>query len=281
MHSFHFGPRVLACRFVAMKKRTIQLIAIGFALVAVGLLTGIPRRGEGDPVAPAPVIDRTPPKAKPSPTAEPPAAPAVVQEKPVPNKIVRKTTPVAESTSKPAPTPARNPYHQQWQKAEERFYQLWDKLAEEQDPAQRQRLINEMAQYVRMDTLGTIEWAMELSDAADRRLALEAINKYSLSGIGARIEMDESGLPKIRDTTALSAIDATGLVETGDLLIGMQDENGHVMDFTGLSIHEIVRHLRGKPGTDILLYVERPADGQAESFEVPVTRSMLVIQPPN
>ncbi len=211
-----------------------------------------------------------------------PAKTPIAQRKVIPPKPTHTAT--VETKKKPNSTPVaqQQNIHQYWKRAEENFNRQWDKLDVEQDPAKRNQLIRNMAQYVRMDTLSAIEWALSLADPEERRLALESINKYALTGIGARIGMDQTGFPAIRETTALSAVASTGLVEPGDYIVGMQDEYGQFVDFKGLSMQQIIQHLRGEAGTDVLLYMERllPQDGDAKTFEVPVKRSLLVIQPP-
>ncbi len=208
--------------------------------------------------------------------------------RPLKQKAAAPKTERHTSTEKQKPIKPNHPKRpvntaQFWEKAEERFSQQWDRLEQENNPTLRARLINNMAQYVRMDTLATVAWAMDLENPEERRMAMEAVNKYALTGIGARIEVDETGFPSIRETTALSAVESTGMVEPGDYIIGVRDESGNYVDFEGLTTHQIVQHLRGKAGTDILLYMERLSglDDSAGTFEVPVRRSLLVIQPPN
>jgi C-terminal processing protease CtpA/Prc len=139
-----------------------------------------------------------------------------------------------------------------------------------------------MAGHVRVNTLQSLEWAMSLTDPAERRAALEAINKMSLSGIGARIEVDETGFPKIRETTVLSAVAATGQVAPGDYIVGMEDASGEAVNFEGLPARQVAQHLRGEPGSELRLQMERvaPDGSEAYSYEVTIQRSLLVIQPP-
>jgi len=134
-----------------------------------------------------------------------------------------------------------------------------------------------------MDTPGTLDWAMGLEDPEEWRAGLEAINKNALTGIGARIEMDETGLPKVGETTILSAVASTGQVEPGDYISGMVNSDGSIVYFKDRPIRQIVQFLRGQAGTEVQLLMERvPADGSAEpySFDVAVQRSMIIVQPP-
>lgn len=172
---------------------------------------------------------------------------------------------------------------QYWDRQAKRFNGLLEQLAREQDPSRRKALIQTLARYVRIDTLGALDWAMSLQDPSEQRMALDAINKASLSGIGARIEADASGFPKIRETTVLSAIAATGQVEPGDYITGMIGPDGQPISFKNLSLQEVVKYLRGQPGSEVQLLMERwPIDGkgEAQAFDVSIQRSLLVVQPP-
>jgi C-terminal processing protease CtpA/Prc len=194
-----------------------------------------------------------------------------------------KAAPSASMTPPEREPPKRPDPAQYWEVQARRFNRLLERFAGEQDPSRRKALIRALAGYVRIDTLGTLDWAMSLQDPYEKNAALEAISKSSLSGIGARIETDETGFPKIRETTVLSAIAATGQVEPGDYITGMIDSNGRPISFEGLSMQQVVKHLRGEPGSEVQLLMERvPGNGSGETyiFDVPVQRSMLIIQPP-
>jgi C-terminal processing protease CtpA/Prc len=212
--------------------------------------------------------------------------------KPSPEPMIKKPALTAAPTVA-APKPEKRPNAattaysraaaQYWNEMAHQFKYQQEKLSHENDPAKRMTLIQKMAMNVRVDTPSTLEWAMGLEDSAEKRAAMEAINKNVLTGIGARIEMDETGLPKIRETTVLSAVASTGQVEPGDYMSGMVNGDGSTIYFKGRSLQQIVQLLRGKPGTEVRLLMERAsADGNAESysFDVPVQRSLIVVQPP-
>ncbi len=133
-----------------------------------------------------------------------------------------------------------------------------------------------------MDTPSTLDWAMGLEDPEERRAAFEAINDNALTGIGARIETDETGLPKIRETTILSAVASTGQVEAGDYISGMVNHDGSIVYFKDRPIRQIVQYLRGQAGSEIQLLMERASDDGSDpySFDVSVQRSLIVVQPP-
>jgi C-terminal processing protease CtpA/Prc len=124
---------------------------------------------------------------------------------------------------------------------------------------------------------------MSLEDTEEKRAALKAINQNALAGIGARIKVDETGFPKITETTILSAIASTGQVESGDYITGIVNEDGSTIYFKGRPVQQIVQYLRGQPGTEVRLLMERlMPEGSDEpyAFEVPLLRSIIVMQPP-
>jgi C-terminal processing protease CtpA/Prc len=61
----------------------------------------------------------------------------------------------------------------------------------------------------------------------------------------------------------------------------MVNADGQTIDFENMPIQQIIRHLRGDPGSELLLMMERAsANGNTYPFDVPLQRSLLVIQPP-
>ena len=170
-----------------------------------------------------------------------------------------------------------------WEQQQTYYERLLERLDQERDPAKRRQLISQISRMIRTDTELALAWAMGLEDEEEQRLAMEGIRKNALVGIGARIEKDETGFPKIRDVMELGAVGATGMVEAGDYLVGMDPGDGTTVYFDEMSLSEVVEHLRGEVGSQIRLFVQRfPEDGRLSpvSFEVPVTRSMIVVQPP-
>ena len=197
---------------------------------------------------------------------------------------VKAAAPIVAERSPPKPVPSRmqDPARRYWERQAQQFDRQREQLVREEDPIKRTNLIRSMSRYVRVDTLSAIDWAMSMGDPAEQRAALEAVNANSLSGIGARIEIGKNGLPRIRETTVLSAVAATGQVEAGDYIVGMEDGTGQAVFFEGLSASQVVQVLRGKPGTPMRLMMERAAVGGSPSypFDVTIRRSLLVVLPP-
>jgi hypothetical protein len=277
-------------------EQTCLMKTRGFIILSVAaILAGVAIhfiRASSRPHAPAPSPVESHAPATPAPTknGEPGQD---IAAKPVAGPVPRSIETVAIQPAAAVPpaavqrpaAPVPNPHDpaQFWERQAERFHMLTEQLALEENPAKRNNLIQNIAQYVRIDTLGTLDWTMGLEDPNEQRAALEAVNKYALSGIGARIGVDETGFPRIRETTILSAVAATGQVEAGDYIVGMVSPDGEPVSFQNLSVQQVVKHLRGQPGSEVQLLMERVSsdgNGESQAFDVSVQRSLLVIQPP-
>jgi carboxyl-terminal processing protease len=86
------------------------------------------------------------------------------------------------------------------------------------------------------------------------------------SGIGARIGM-ENGLPVIVAPFDGSPAEAAG-IKAGDIIIEVDGE-----DVTSWTLNDVVDHIRGEAGTDVVLTVLRP--DESESYEITVTRGEI------
>ena len=255
-----------------MKKHTVQILMVAVAL-ATGLAYLYPRTAPEEDTPPLPEVNKPRLDVR---TAIPPRPKAVVkapESKIAPPQIEEPSVAVAN----------RQQAMNYWQQAARRFEQQGGMLTQETDPSRRMNLIQTMSGNVRIDTLSTLDWAMTLEDPEERRAALDAINKKALVGIGARIHVDETGLPKIVETTVLSAVASTGMTESGDYISGMVREDGSTVYFKDRPVREIVKLLHGQPGTEVRLLMERaPVEGSAEpySYDVFVQRSMIIMEPP-
>lgn len=230
---------------------------------------------------PAPTTDETtkldaPEKEAELPRPLPPPDRSTAQETAAP---AASPEPRRRPASPPPPKPSATTRQQEryLDQRAQLFLNQQERLDAETDPDKRHQLIRRMANHVRVDTLSTLDWAMTIEDPEEQRAALEAINDRALVGIGAQISQDENGLPRITDTTLLSAAAATGRVRAGDHIAGMINENGTYIDFMDRPLPQIIQNLRGKAGTDITLLMQDPETG--EIFEVPIIRSMIVLPP--
>jgi C-terminal processing protease CtpA/Prc len=262
-----------------MKRKHIAWLIIP-AVVAAGALLYIQNKPEPAPEvtpvvaasAPAPPPAPEPVEIKPEPKPEPEPVAVVETNKPVQEIIIKATPPPAIKTQQEQRLEQQKKY---WAHVQTRFLAKMDQLAREKNPQRRQQLIRQIAQYVRMDTLATLDWIATLNSPEEQKLAMEELNKHALVGIGARIEKDQTGLPAIRDTTLLGAIETSGQVQKGDHIAGVIGADGKQIDFYDLSMKDIVTHLRGEAGTEVELVVMR----NGIKFNVTVDRSMIVMEP--
>jgi carboxyl-terminal processing protease len=105
------------------------------------------------------------------------------------------------------------------------------------------------------------------SDYMDEREYRELLGTTAgeFGGVGIEISV-ENGVPQV-----ISAIEGTPAasagVEPGDRIV---KANGQPI--IGLDISEVVRRLRGAPGTPVVLTIAR---AQRQSFDVPITRAVI------
>ncbi len=270
-------------------KKLLPILAATAVLIGAGVYFSPPKPDGENEAAPAAEI-KTPSieaeKTEPEPV-QPPPKPVIEKPADIPPPQITAIQPKPEPEIEippepPPPEPPRPNYNAYWEQQERSFKNRMEQLANETDPAKREALIRQLGQYVRIDTLAAINWAMSLEDPEEQRMALEAINQNALTGIGARIEMGERGYPQIRDTTVLSAVGATGMVKSGDYITGIRGADGQTIHFKGMSLQQIVQYLRGQPGTEITLNVERiPETGSQQPIviDVPIQRSLIVMDP--
>jgi hypothetical protein len=265
-----------------MKPRTVIFLTV---LATVSLAAWLhPRPVDEAEIAPHPSLEPEPAASVKEPEAEAPvAAPAKIVTKPEPipkpEPIIIAQTDPPDHLVKPPPTPAekqRSRMIKHWERQSKNFDRQIAQLSREKNPQRRLNLIRAMSYFVKTDTLAALDWAASLENPAEQRAAMEAINKNALTGIGATIALDETGYPKIKQTTILSALESTGMAEPGDYISGMVNEDGSVTSFKNMPIHQVVRLLRGKPGTVVNLVME----SSGQSFDLSVERSLIVIEPP-
>lgn len=226
------------------------------------------------PPAPEKTVPLTPPSVVEQQTPEPTLnpinrVPAAVPPEPVTPKSI-----LSREERK------QNALNRYWDEMARNFNRQLDQLDREQNPKRRLSLIQTLARYVQIDTLTALDWAATLTDPQEQRAALNAINQHALTGIGARIDSDETGLPVIRKTTILSAVESTGQVEAGDYIAGMIKPDGTQVYFKDWPLQKVAQALRGEPGSEVQLMMERvSSEGVWVSFDVPVQRSLIVMQP--
>ena len=262
-----------------MKKRTCIIALAGVALI-VGAISWKVATGTSE--TPDQPIVAVPARSTPPPRIEISEPEEIATIQPAPPTLAAETKELPPEPTLSEEEKQRIATELYYDRLELRFYQQLEQLESTSDPARRLSSIRSMSRYVRVDTLAAIEWAASLIDPDEQRRAQELINKNAVTGIGARIEMNDEGLPTIRNTTILSAAESTGLIEPGDSISGMVQADGTTVSFEGMNIREVVSYLRGVPGSEIELQMQRTMpNGEAYSFEVPTQRSLIVMQRPS
>ena len=142
----------------------------------------------------------------------------------------------------------KNSRQQYWETVIGRFNRQKERLDSETDQTKRSRIIKNTARHVRFDTLNTIEWAISLESEEEQKMAIEAINRNALTGIGARIATDETGYPCIRDMTVLGAMETSGAAQTGDHILGIENESGQWVSFEDMPMPENYQHVTRRSG---------------------------------
>jgi carboxyl-terminal processing protease len=82
----------------------------------------------------------------------------------------------------------------------------------------------------------------------------------SLEGIGASLSI-EDGFPIVKEIVPGGAADKDGRLEPEDKIVGVEGEDGQVIDFVEKKLSDVVRIIRGPRGTKVKLIVQ-PADSK-------------------
>jgi carboxyl-terminal processing protease len=145
------------------------------------------------------------------------------------------------------------------------------RLAELPDPASRQEAIQEIAgQWAATDTQAALTWANNLTDPSFREQAVAAIQASAPVGIGVSLSTSPDGLPMIQELVPGGPASLGGQLKPGYQIAAVADPQGRFADVQGMNLGDVVKLIRGKPGTAVVLEVI-PADGN------PMNRRMITI----
>ncbi|MBE2216038.1 MAG: carboxy terminal-processing peptidase, partial [Opitutaceae bacterium] len=109
----------------------------------------------------------------------------------------------------------------------------------------------------------------------DSMLDLEVDLAGSFVGIGAEIKR-VNGRAVIAHLTPGGAAEAAGEIRPGDLLVALADDGADLRSTEGMRLREILRLLRGEPGTRVRLAVRHGEGG--ETREVVVERRRIAVE---
>jgi hypothetical protein len=128
-------------------------------------------------------------------------------------------------------------------------------LADQFPEAERRRFYDSVfAGWAAEDTRAAIQWANQIGDPAETDAAMSAIRRVAPVGIGAELRM-EDGYAIINRLLPGSAGELSGLLYSGDRIVGIAEGDGAFVGAQGLSLQDIVQKIRGAPGSTLRLQV--------------------------
>jgi carboxyl-terminal processing protease len=200
--------------------------------------------------------------AAPSPTVSPSPHPESSEGGPV-------VEPIAEPTDEPTATPIPIPTPtNETEETFQLFWEVWDLVQRHYyDDLPSMREITYAAIRGMLGALGDSYTALVEPDVA---AVLTENASGQFEGIGAFVDMDESGTLRIVDTFENGPAEEAGL-RADDRVIAVDGES-----IVGVPLHEAIGRIRGPAGSEVRLTVER--EGTLEPFDVVVTRARLDIE---
>jgi len=91
--------------------------------------------------------------------------------------------------------------------------------------------------------------------------------RLSLEGIGAALR-SEDGYTIVASIVPGGAADKDGRLKVGDKIIGVDQGDGEMRDVVEMKLSKVVRFIRGKKGTNVILQVKRAEDSKIEKYEL-------------
>ena len=106
---------------------------------------------------------------------------------------------------------------------------------------------------------------------------MQAQNNLQLEGIGVSIRPDRKNpdYTKIVNLVDGGPAAKTGQVRPNDLIIGIAQDGGEMVDVVGYSTREIVALIRGKRGTNVIVRVRQPNESDSAARNVLITRDVI------
>jgi carboxyl-terminal processing protease len=89
----------------------------------------------------------------------------------------------------------------------------------------------------------------------------------SLEGIGASLSI-EDGFPIVKEIVPGGAADKDGRIEPEDKIVGVETDDGKVVDFVEKKLSDVVRIIRGPRGTKIRLIVQPSGSKERKVYEL-------------
>lgn len=100
----------------------------------------------------------------------------------------------------------------------------------------------------------------------------------SLEGIGATLRSDD-GYTIISELTPGSPADKSGKLKPGDKIIAIaQGEKGEFQDVVDMELRDVVKQIRGKKGTTVVLRILRKTKKGIKRFDLPLVRDKVKLE---
>ncbi len=132
-------------------------------------------------------------------------------------------------------------------------FALGEQLPQAERASLSQALLTSWAQN---NTEAALQWVSKLPDPAWQNSALESIRNVAPVGIGAAITL-QNGYPIIQDLVPNGPAQAGGQLRPGDRILGLAQDGTTFVDARGMSLENVVKMIRGAPGTPLHLQIQR------------------------
>jgi hypothetical protein len=149
-------------------------------------------------------------------------------------------------------------------------------LSDQIPEAERRKFLDEVfAGWASKDTDAALQWVDQISDPAERESDLAAIRTAAPVGIGAALSMKD-GYPVINQVMPGTPSELSGQLHAGDRIVALAQGDNSFLDTRGLSLQDVVKLVRGAPGTLLQLQVQS-SDAPPNSLPrtVPITRGQI------
>lgn len=136
------------------------------------------------------------------------------------------------------------------------------------------------SQWAATDTVAAQRWIDTLASPEERTEAMRGFQTSAPVGIGVALQVDADGVASVNTLMPGSSAMRSGALQPGDRIVGISDASGQWVDARELRLEELVKLIRGKPGTTVSLRVlgsSAPNDAQPRIVNLP--RQQIVHRP--
>ena len=102
-------------------------------------------------------------------------------------------------------------------------------------------------------------------------------NRLSLEGIGAVLRSEE-GFTTIQSLVPGGAAEKSGLLQANDKIINVAQAKGEAVDIIDMDLREVVKLIRGKPGTKVHLTILREHEKGTQRSTITIVREKIMLK---